>query len=96
MELYTKKDNKLFKDLETKYRMIELGSSDEDADYMRILELAPKHILDKKYGECRVFSVQNYDDTKTTSVFIEDQDNFKGLKILMRRKKEDIWNRREY
>lgn len=72
-----------FKDLKLKYKIIELGACDEKCTYFKILEMANIDTLMDKYGESEVLSTKEYNNTETTSVFIKDKEEYKGLIIKL-------------
>lgn len=64
---YTEPKNLLLRDMKPKYKLLELIDEDSGNARMRVIKF---DIAKKKYGYRRVLSYMNYDDTKTTSVWI--------------------------
>lgn len=70
-----------FKDYNPRYSVIELMSSDRKGSYYKILEMAHKGFLIRKYGEGEILSVQDYDNTNTTGIIILDDEKYDGILI---------------
>lgn len=64
-------DNK--KIVKIKYNMYEVIESYNNGLAFKIVGLISKAVFDVKYGNRKILSIQNYDDTKTTSIIIEGE-----------------------
>lgn len=53
-----------------KYKVYEVIESNKSGRKFRLIGLMKEKDFNKKYGDRKVLSVKNYDDTKTTSVII--------------------------
>ena len=53
-----------------KYKMYEVIESDKSGYRFRIIGLMREKDFNEKYGDRKILSIKNYDDTKTTSVII--------------------------
>ena len=53
-----------------KYKMYEVIESDKSGYRFRIIGLMREKDFNEKYGERKILSIKNYDDTRTTSIII--------------------------
>lgn len=53
-----------------KYKMYEVIESDKSGYRFRIIGLMREKDFNEKYGDRKILSIKNYDDTKTTSIII--------------------------
>lgn len=54
-----------------KYKMYEVIESDKSGYRFRIIGLMREKDFNEKYGDRKILSIKNYNDTKTTSIIIE-------------------------
>ena len=54
-----------------KYKMYEVIESDKSGYRFRIIGLMREKDFNEKYGDRKILSIRNYNDTKTTSIIIE-------------------------
>ena len=62
----------LVKDFTPKYSMIELIESKETYPFAKPVGLLPFKKVKKDYGDRKILSVMDFNDTHTTSIAIED------------------------
>lgn len=54
-----------------KYKMYEVIERDKSGYRFRIIGLMREKDFNEKYGDRKILSIKNYNDTKTTSIIIE-------------------------
>jgi hypothetical protein len=57
-----------------KYKTYEVVESNKEATKYRIIGLMSAKKFDKKYGDRQILSIHNFDDTKTTSIIIWNEE----------------------
>jgi hypothetical protein len=73
----------ILKNTYTKYNVLELSASDEQCKYVKMIGCIVKKQAIELYGDIEVLSVKEYDETKTSSVIIKDNDELKGFVIKL-------------
>ena len=53
-----------------KYRYYEVLETNEERSKMRIIGIMKDVQYNKKYGDRKILSIKNYDDTRTTSIIM--------------------------
>ena len=67
----------LVKDFTPKYSTIELIESKETYPFAKPVGLLPFKKVKKDYGDRKILSAMDFNDTHTTSIIIEQKDNVK-------------------